>query len=101
VIALVASDTRDKVRELQRALYRAAKAGPTRRFHALYDKVFRADVLRRAWQEVKANAGAAGVDGQSISEIEQGGVEAFLATLGQELREGTYRPQPVRRVGIP
>jgi RNA-directed DNA polymerase len=101
VIALVASDTRDKVRDLQRALYRAAKAGPTRRFHALSDKVFREDVLRRAWQEVKANAGAAGVDGQSISAIEQSGVEALLAKLGQELREGTYRPRLVRRVGIP
>jgi RNA-directed DNA polymerase len=101
VIADTATNTRDKVRELQRALYRAAKAGPTRRLHALYDKVFRADVLQRAWQEVKANAGAAGVAGQSIREIEQSGVEAFLATLGQELREGTYRPRPVRRVGRP
>jgi RNA-directed DNA polymerase len=101
VIAGKAMNTRDKVRELQRALYRAAKADATRRFHALSDKVFREDVLRRAWQEVKANAGAAGVDGQTISEIEQSGVEGFLAALGHELRQGTYRPRPVRRVRIP
>lgn len=101
MIADTATNTRDKVRELQRALYRAAKADATRRFHALFDKVSRAGVLRRAWQEVKANAGAAGVDGQTISEIEQSGVEAFLATLGQELRAGAYRPRPVRRVRIP
>jgi RNA-directed DNA polymerase len=101
VIADKASDTRDKVRELQRALYRAAKADAARRFHALYDKVSRADVLARAWQEVQANAGAAGVDGQTIKDIERSGVEGFLATLGRELREGTYRPHPVRRVRIP
>ena len=96
-----ATDTLDKVRELQRALYRSAKASPTRRFHALYDKVYREDVLRRAWQEVKANAGAAGVDGQTIKHLEQSGVEEFLATLGNELRTGMYRPRPVRRVRIP
>ena len=60
--ALVANDTLDKPRQLQRALYRAAKASPTRRFHALYDKVHREDILARAWQELKANAGAAGTD---------------------------------------
>src|SRR5437867_2683720 len=58
-------------RELQRALYRAAKASPTRRFHALYDKMYREDVLAKAWREVKANAGSAGVDGQTIEQIEQ------------------------------
>lgn len=101
MIADAATHTHDKVRELQRALYRSAKASPTRRFHALFDKVYRADVLRRAWQEVKANAGAAGVDGQTISDIEHRGVEGLLATLTQELREGRYRPRPVRRVRIP
>ncbi|HTE84915.1 MAG TPA: group II intron reverse transcriptase/maturase, partial [Dehalococcoidia bacterium] len=101
MIADEATNTLDKVRELQRALYRSAKASPTRRFHALYDKLFRGEVLRRAWQEVKANAGAAGVDGQTIAAIEQSGVEGFLATLTHELQEGTYRPRPVRRVRIP
>lgn len=101
MIADKATDTHDKVRELQRALYRAAKADAARRFHALYDKVYREDILARAWQEVKANAGAAGVDGQTIKDIEHEGVAGFLATLTAELRQGTYQPQPVRRVRIP
>jgi group II intron reverse transcriptase/maturase len=96
-----ANDTLDKPRQLQRALYRAAKASPTRRFHALYDKVHREDILARAWQEVKANAGAAGSDGQTIETIEQHGVAGFLAALAADLREGRYRPIPVRRVFIP
>jgi retron-type reverse transcriptase len=101
VNALVANDTLDKSRQLQRALYRAAKASPTRRFHALYDKVYREDILARAWQEVKANAGAAGIDGQTIETIEQPGVAGFLADVAADLREGRYRPVPVRRVFIP
>ena len=96
-----AKDTREKARELQRALYRAAKASATRRFHALYDKVYREDILGRAWQEVKANKGSAGVDGQTISAIEERGVAEFLTELATELREGRYRPQVVRRVMIP
>jgi RNA-directed DNA polymerase len=101
VSARRARTTLDKVPELQRALYRAAKASPTRRFHALYDKVYREDVLAKAWREVKTNAGSAGVDGQTIEQIEQHGVEGFLAELGAELREGRYRPRAVRRVLIP
>ncbi len=96
-----ARSTPDKARELQRALYRAAKASPTRRFHALYDKMYREDVLAKAWREVKANAGSAGVDGQTIEQIEQQGVEGLLAELATELREGRYRPHAVRRVRIP
>ena len=64
----------DKVRELQRTLYRAAKADPGRRFHALYDKVYRRDVLERAWELVRANRGAAGIDRQTIADVEQYGV---------------------------
>jgi RNA-directed DNA polymerase len=101
VSARRARSTRDKARELQRALYRAAKASPARRFHALYDKMLREDVLTKAWHEVKANAGSAGVDGHTIEQIEQQGVEGFLAQLAAELREGRYRPHAVRRVRIP
>ncbi len=96
-----ANHIRDKTRQLQRALYRAAKASAARRFHALFDKVYREDILRRAWREVKANAGAAGVDGQTIGDIEQSGGDQFLAELAADLREGKYRPRPVRRVFIP
>ena len=91
----------DKAQELQRALYRAAKHNATRRFHVLYDKVHRKDVLERSWKLVKANRGAAGVDGQTIREIEESGKEAFLIQIQQELREGSYRPQPAQRVYIP
>jgi RNA-directed DNA polymerase len=96
-----AGTTRDTARDLQRTLYRAAKARPERRFHALYDKVYREDVLARAWQEVKANAGAAGVDQQTIELIEQHGVEGFLAELASDLQTGRYHAQWVRRVRIP
>jgi Reverse transcriptase (RNA-dependent DNA polymerase) len=101
VSAQRARSTLDKARQLQRALYRAAKASPTRRFHALYDKMYRKDVLAKAWREVKANAGSAGVHGQTIEQIEQQGVEGLLAELEAELREGRYRPHAVRRVRIP
>ena len=83
-----ANVAQDKVRDLQMKLYLAAKRSPTRRFHALYDKVHRRDVLERAWREVEKNLGAAGVDGVSIGAIKAGGVEAFLEELGNELREG-------------
>jgi RNA-directed DNA polymerase len=101
VSAQRARTTLDKARELQRALYRAAKANPTRRFHALYDKMYREDVLAKAWQEVRSNAGSAGVDGQTIEQIEQQRVEGLLTELAAELREGRYRPHAVRRVRIP
>jgi RNA-directed DNA polymerase len=101
VNAVRANDTTDTARELQRALYRAAKARPTRRFHALYDKVSRPDILTRAWQDVKANQGAAGVDGEAIAAIEQRGVTGFLRELANDLQRGEYRPQAVRRVFLP
>ena len=79
----------DKVRELQRTLYRAAKADPGRRFHALYDKVHRRDVLERAWELVRANKGAAGIDKQTIADVEEYGVTRLLdrAGRGSEGRE--------------
>jgi group II intron reverse transcriptase/maturase len=92
---------REKVRQLQRQLWAAAKRAPGRRFHALYDHIWRGDVLREAWRRVKSNRGAAGVDGQSIRDIEQYGVERFLEELGAVLRANEYRPQVVRRRYIP
>ncbi len=100
----MANGTQDKVRELQTKLYQAAKSSPTRRFHALYDKVHRQDFLWRAWVEVARNNGAPGVDGVSITDIEERGTEGvreFLDALAAEVEDGTYRPLPVRRVTIP
>ena len=91
----------DPVRALQRVLYRAAKSDRSRRFHALYSHVARSDVLWRAWVDVRSNAGAPGVDGQSVDDIEAGGVETFLATLADELDAGSYRCRPLRRVRSP
>ena len=89
---------------LQRVLYRSAKQDPTRRFHALYDKLTRSDVMWQAWINVATNQGAPGVDGVSIDSIEAGGMEgvtSFLDELAAEVRDETYRPQPLRRVHIP
>ena len=91
----------DKSRELQRKLYLAAKKSRNRRFHALYDRIYRPDILWRAWEEVKANKGSPGPDGQTIEDIERQGASEFLNTLAAELREGRYKPSPVRRVYIP
>jgi RNA-directed DNA polymerase len=96
-----ANDIQDRVRRLQVKLYLAAKQSKNRRFHALYDRVYRRDVLERAWKEVEKNHGAAGVDGVSIEAIKEQGVEALLDELESELKEGRYRPLPVRRVAIP
>jgi RNA-directed DNA polymerase len=100
-MATVPNNTRDKTRALQYKLYLAAKRSPDRRFHALFDRVHRRDVLRRAWLEVRANRGAPGVDAVTIADIEAAGVSAFLAGIEAVLRAGSYRPQPVRRVWIP
>jgi RNA-directed DNA polymerase len=89
------------VRELQRALWACAKRFPDRRFHALFDRIYRSDVLREAWRRVRANRGAAGVDRLTLAEVEEYGVERMLGELQCALREGSYRPAPVRRVGIP
>ena len=91
----------DAVRALQHALYRAAKADPGRRFHALYDKVHRRDVLQRAWSQVRRNDGAPGIDQITLAEVEQYGVSRLLDELEAELRAQTFRPIPARRVFIP
>jgi group II intron reverse transcriptase/maturase len=102
--AVSETDKVDKVRALQRVLYRSAKQEPNRRFHALYDKVARSDILWRAWADVARNQGAPGVDGVTITSIADGGVpgvRAFLDGLAAQLRDKTYRPRPLRRVHIP
>jgi RNA-directed DNA polymerase len=90
-----------KVRKLQETLQAKAKGAPTYRFYALYDKMYRADVLGYAYACCQANGGAAGVDGQTFADIEAYGVERWLGELAEALREKTYRPQAVRRVYIP
>ena len=88
-------------RQLQRRLYLAAKRSRNRRFHALYDRIFRPDVLWRAWYEVRRNGGAEGVDGVTIGDIERQGELMFIRSIWRDLKAGTYRPQPVLRVYIP
>jgi len=101
-VPIVASPAKqDKVQTLQRTLYRAAKADPGRRFHALYDKVLRRDVLERAWEQVRRNRGAAGIDRTTIADVEEHGVTRLLDELAADLKAGTYRPLPARRVWIP
>src|SRR6201997_5684722 len=91
----------DKSRQLQRKLYLAAKKCRERRFHALYDRILRPDVLWRAWQEVKANGGSAGVDGVGLEEVERQGVAPFLEEIAADLKAGRYQTQPVLRAYIP
>lgn len=94
-------ESSDKVRQLQRQLWAAAKRAPGRRFHALYGQMCRSDVLHEAWKRVRRNKGAAGVDRMTISHIEQHGVRRFLQELGEVLRAGEYAAQVVRRAYIP
>jgi RNA-directed DNA polymerase len=91
----------DSVRALQHTLYRAAKADPGRRFHALHDKVVRRDVVWRAWVNVRRNSGAAGIDRITLEMVEEYGVTRLLDELIADLRNGSYRPLPARRVFIP
>jgi RNA-directed DNA polymerase len=90
-----------KVRELQRTLWAAAKQSEGRRFHALYDRICRDDVLREAWERVRQNRGAAGVDRITLVAVEDYGVDRMLRELRRDLQSGRYRPAPARRVEIP
>ena len=92
--------TPEKIRKLQRAFYVKAKEQPNQRFHQLYDKVWREDIVRYAYQRCKANQGAAGVDGQSFDQIEEYGRERWVGELAEELRHKGYRPAAIRRVWI-
>ncbi len=90
-----------KLQKLQAALHAQAKAKPDQRFHALYDKVYRPDVLAHAYDCCKANGGAAGVDGATFGDIEEYGLDRWLGELTEELRNKTYQPSAVRRAWIP
>ena len=96
-----ANTPNEKVRELQRKLYVCAKRSRTRRFHALYDRIYRSDVLWEAWRRVRSNRGAAGIEAETIPAIEPRGVGEFLAEIEAALRAGRYRPSPVKRRYIP
>jgi len=93
--------TPSKIRELQIKLYRKAKNEPGYCFYMLYDKIYREDILAHAYELARANKGAPGVDGQTFERIESAGLGEWLTGIRQELRNQTYRPQPVRRVMIP
>jgi RNA-directed DNA polymerase len=91
----------ESVRKLQAALHGKAKEAPAYRFYLLYDKVYREDVLRHAYERCRQNGGAPGVDGQTFADIDESGVDRWLGDLAEQLRNKTYRPQAVRRVWIP
>jgi RNA-directed DNA polymerase len=97
----VSLQTPEKIRTLQNKLYLKAKGEPDYRFYLLYDKVYRADILSHAYRLCRSKGGAAGVDGQGFEDVEDAGLEGWLAALAAELREETYRPHAVRRVRIP
>ena len=93
--------TPSRIRDLQIKLYRKAKYEPKYRFYLLYDKMYREDILAHAYELVRANKGAPGVDGQTFADIESQGLAEWLKGIREELHNKTYRPQPVRRVMIP
>lgn len=91
----------EKSRQLQRNLYLAAKKDKQRRFHALYDRIFRLDILWRAWKEVRENMGSARIDNITFEMVEEYGVEEYLLDIQEDLQNKKYRPKPVKRVYIP
>ncbi len=101
IVNAKANYTVTKVQELCEKLYLAAKNNKTRRFHALYDKVYRFDVLKESWERVKENKGVAGIDNENISDIIEKGEATVLVEIAESLLEGKYRPRSVKRVTIP
>ena len=95
------NNTDEKARQLQRKLYLVAKANRKRRFHAMYDKIYRVDILTESWKRVKANGGVGGIDRISIADVKAYGEEKLIAEISEVLKSGKYRPLPVRRVYIP
>lgn len=95
------NNTIDKVRQLQRKLYLSATKSKERKFHAVYDKIYRMDILKQAWQNVKHNGGSAGIDDITISKVESIGIDGILEEMACKLKEGKYRPVAVKRVEIP
>jgi RNA-directed DNA polymerase len=92
---------KEKVQQFQDKLCHAAKENSKRKFHALYDKIHRTDILQEAWSRVRANKGASGVDGETLADIEKLGIDSFLQECQEQLKQGSYNPQPVRRQYIP
>jgi len=96
-----ANNTENKAQELCEKLYLAAKKSKTRRFHILFDKVYRTDFLTLAWKQVKANKGCAGIDNESINDIVRKGEETVITEIQEALKNKRYRPRKVKRVYIP
>lgn len=96
-----ANYAKEKVRQLQRKLYCSAKKNRKRKYHALYDKIYRMDLLQEAWKRVRASKGAGGIDKMTIADVESYGVDKFLSEIGKTLKDGAYRPLPTKRVYIP
>lgn len=97
----VVTSPKEKVRQLQRKLYRSAKQNRKRKYHALYDKIYRMDILQEAWKRIRASKGSGGIDNMTIADIESYGVNEFLSEIAQTLKGGKYRPLPTKRVYIP
>ena len=92
---------RDKVRDFQRKIYQKAKQEPKFRFYSLYDKIYQLNFLREAYARVKRQQGSVGLDGMSFKDIEMAGLHDFLLEIQKDLKDGSYRPSPVKRVHIP